>query len=522
MLSTFGGSAETLVLPPGEIGNRTPRAITHTRRPRTSSYSESSVALRAETPGPVPPAFTIPNPETLQRLDDHESVAIVMMENRSYDHFFHDLPRAYPGRGYSRPPARYRNSAPPGFKEPFAVVRNTYIGIGNSLIFSRSRRSSDPGHNYPHTMFQIGGGSDATRGSGQMRGFAADFAKESDSPQIVMSYFGMDDLPVFKALANVYPVCDRWFAALPVGTFPNRLASFQGNVPFLFNVHMDDPSLGYLEDYSIFDLLTSQDISWKFFESDIGTIRLYDRFRLDVTNVRPIGELEDTLRTASQGGSLPRVMFIEPHFLFGNDDHPPMDIQQGQRFIGQILDKFIAYGQLHKTLFVITYDEHGGFFDHVPPPGTKSSRATIEGIKYGRVESLYPQSPEEAPTCLGVRVPSLVLSKFASANANHSILDHTAIVKTLLLHNRSKIATRQFERFGKRVLKRGHLGQVLDLSSPRPIDYSALRVAIGQAQVSIPSVRSALVAARAVSMTPVHPANVLRGIALPRGRKATE
>src|SRR4029453_16254469 len=157
--------------------------------------------------------------------------------------FFHELPLAHPDRGYRQTPATYRNLAPPGFTEPFTVVHNTSIGIGKSLIF-HGGRTLDPSHNWDHTHFQVGGGIADTEGSGQMRAFALDFALKSDSPQIVTSYFSIDDLPVYRGLAGHYPVCDRWFAALPVGTFPNRLAALQGNVPFLHNIQMDNATLG--------------------------------------------------------------------------------------------------------------------------------------------------------------------------------------------------------------------------------------------------------------------------------------
>jgi phospholipase C len=516
-------TAEVLEISPGEVTPRPARAVTLVRRStaRSAPYVERLTGLARERPGPVPSDFTVPNRETLARLDDHDCIAVLMMENRSYDHFFHDLPRAFPGKGYQGAPASYRNTAAPGFSQPFSVVRNTSIGIGNSLIFRFGGGHSDPSHNYDHTVFQLGGGTDATIGSGVMRGFAADFGKKSDSPQIVMSYFSIDDLPVYKGLVKNYPVCDRWFAALPVGTFPNRLAALQGNVPFLYNIKDDDPALGYLEDYSIFDLLSSQDISWKFFESDIGTIRLYDRYRLDVRNVRPIGALDRTLQQAAAGGGLPRVLFIEPQFLYGNDDHPPMDVQQGQNFIRHVVGKFIQHGLLDRTLFVITYDEHGGFFDHVPPPGTpaNTSRALRQPV-----ESLFPQDPAVAPTSFGIRVPSLVLSKWTANRANHTLLDHTAILKTILLHNRAAISTAQFGKFGERVKKRGHLGQVLERTSPRTVDYTALASDIGYRLDTGPwwSPSNALVASRAVGMTQSHPANVVRGIALPRGRVIAE
>lgn len=221
-------------------------------------------------------------------------------------------------------------------------------------------------------------------------------------------------------------------------------------------------------------------------------------------------------------------MFIEPQFMYGNDDHPPMDVQRGQEFIKGVLGQFIKHGQLDRTLFVITYDEHGGFFDHIPPPGsavTTGRRANIGSLDdYGPIESLFPQKPDEAPTCLGVRVPSLVLSKWASARANHTILDHTAILKTILLHNRDKISTTQFGRFGQRVTKRAHLGQVLDLTAPRTIDYDEIGSAIGwrPAPTRWWTVQGAVVSAQVARLTPDHPASVTRGIALPRPRRVVD
>ena len=239
-----------------------------------------------------------------------------------------------------------------------------------------------------------------------------------------------------------------------------------------------------------------------------------------MNHVRPIGELDATLLAASQGTKLPRVMFIEPAFLYGNDDHPPMDVQQGQDFLRKVIGKFIEHDVLDRTLFVITYDEHGGFFDHVPPPGTPKvlDRRPRNIDDYGPVDSLFPQDEKQAPTSLGVRVPSLVLSRWTSAKANHTILDHTAILKTILLHNRASIATDQFGRFGKRVVKRGHLGQVLDLTIPRRIDYPALSAAIGYRGGSL-GTAPAVVSSEMARLTPSHPGNVLRGIALPRPRR---
>ena len=514
-----GPMFDTVLIASGETQARPATAVTTGRPQARARAVEQRIRLAREAAGPLPEDFRVERPETLQLLDRHEAIVVLMMENRSFDHFFHDLADTFPGRGYSRVPPDFTNAAPPGFGAPLRVTRNVDIGIGHSLIFGRGTNVSslDPHHNYEHTRFQIGGGTEDSLDTGEMNGFARDFAKVSDSPQIVMSYYGMDSLPVYRVLADHYPVCDNWFAALPVGTYPNRLSMLQGNVPFLHNIHADDPAIGYLEDYSIFDLLNMQGIPWKFFESDIGTIRLYDRFRLDVANVRPISDLEKTLQTGRDTGQLPRVMFVEPEFLFGNDDHPPMNIQDGQDFIRQVVGKFIDYGLLDRVMFLITYDEHGGFFDHVPPPGT--ARGPAEWL--GQVAGLYPQDPALAPKSLGVRVPSLLLSKFASSNAKHQVLDHTAILKTILLHNRLQISTAQFSRFGERVKRCAHFGELLDLPVPRQLNYAAMAQAMGYRSDSswFSLVQPTIVESRVARLSPGHPARVLRAIAQPRAKR---
>jgi phospholipase C len=350
-----------------------------------------------------------------------------------------------------------------------------------------------------------------------MQGFARDFALESDSPQVVMGYFGLDSLPVYRILADYYAVCTRWFASLPVGTQPNRLSAFQGNVPFLYNLHMDDPSLGYLEDYSLFDLLESQGISWMFFEGDIATIRLYDRFRLNVRNVRPLADLDHTLRRARDTGQLPRVIVIEPEFLYGYDDHPPMDVRDGQNFIKDIVGKFIDFGLLDRVVFAITYDEHGGFFDHVPPPGTPAG----DPAWLGQVADMFPEDPNAAPDCMGVRVPSIVMSKFISPEAKNVVLDHTSIVKTILLHNRHLISTDQFARFGERVMRGAHLGELMDLVAPRVIDYAAIAQSMGyQSENSWFDTRaSKLIDGVSAGLDPTDPGRLLQNIASPRAKR---
>ena len=124
------------------------------------------------------------------------------------------------------------------------------------------------------------------------------------------------------------------------------------------------------------------------------------------------------LKTSSRSalaGTLPSVTFIDPDFINvppGNDDQPPADIADGQHLIGRVVNALINGPRWNKTLLMITYDEHGGFFDHVPPPAAPA----VSGIdRYG------------------VRVPAFVVSPWvARGQVTDVVFDHTSILKTII------------------------------------------------------------------------------------------
>jgi phospholipase C len=156
-------------------------------------------------------------------------------------------------------------------------------------------------------------------------------------------------------------------------------------------------------------------------------------------------------------------MFIEPNFAdippikTADDDHPPADLVNGQAFISRVCDLIWDTNRFDEVLLVITYDEHGGFYDHVPPPGTPKSE-------------LDPVPPliEGGPTWLGVRVPTFVVSPFVSSGAiSRTIFDHTSILKTILVHNRGQLSNAAMLSFGERVNQAKDLSVLLDLPNPR-------------------------------------------------------
>jgi hypothetical protein len=138
-----------------------------------------------------------------------------------------------------------------------------------------------------------------------------------------------------------------------------------------------------------------------------------------------------------------------------NDDHPPSDVAAGQALVLKVYDALASSPQWSKTLFVITYDEHGGFFDHVPPP-------------------LNP--PDDDPKVFsryGVRVPAIVVSPLVTRRGfSHEVFDHTSIIKTILLRFARKANT--IPDMGKRVSNAQHLGVLLTEPKPRPPETAEL------------------------------------------------
>jgi len=463
-----GGAIASVPLVPFEVP-------AGTETPSGGAPSEpTSTAPAGEPLGVFPAGFVVEDGPALERLDRHQSLVVIMMENRSYDHMLGGLTaaRPRPSGGYDGPASNASNAPVGGFLERVPIVNVDRIAMGTAI-------PTEPRHSYKPVRFQIGDGSGKEEGlgTGDMNGFARDLYNRSDSPQFAMTMYGERHLPVYYRLADEFCVCDRWFCAHPGPTWPNRFATLMGRIPQLDNFKIDDPIIGFIKDQSIFDTMTGYGIEWRVFESDLSLVRMFDRYRLDDRRVVPIDDPVDGLdATLRSPGPLPRVMFVEPNFsdlppvATANDDHPPGDLAAGQAFIARVCDAIWSAGRFGECLVCITYDEHGGFYDHVPPPGT----AKGDPAMVGQIPKLHP----DGPSYLGVRVPTFILSPYVSAGkADHTIYDHTSILKTILVHNRAVLPGSVMGSYGERVNRAAHLGQALDLSSARqpPLPFDPMR-----------------------------------------------
>jgi phospholipase C len=398
--------------------------------------------------GFVSPAFT----EALERLREIETIVVLMQENRSFDHML----------GYLSLPGGNRT----GDGDPIDGLVDGLVGderndaqLGDSTGINRLRDTeflNSPGHEIDNVRNQIR--------NGEMSGFLEDFlerypvtsvADENLDRETPLSYYGPNLLPVFDELARHHLICDRWFAAFPGATQPNRFCTLTGSTPSLRNLSVQHPDLGYLTQQTLFDRLSEArpSVDWCYYENDVASLRFYDRYRLDNRRVIPFSDERDGFERRAQDGTLPPVVFIDPNFVdvppvrTANDDHPPADVAHGQRLVASIYDTLRQSSQWDRCMLIITYDEHGGFFDHVPPPGTAAAPGQV------------PPVHAEGPAFLGVRVPTLVVSPFVpDGGVSHLTFDHTSIAWTILL----RFLGANARPMSKRMAWTNHLGYVID------------------------------------------------------------
>ena len=405
----------------------------------------------------------------VKALDRIDHIVVLMLENRSFDHML----------GYLRLSGRR-----PELDGLVPEMANAYHdqsgkfphfdGLSfpvHELLDTRMKKSQDPPH---------GGSSVDKQLANDNGGFVQTYMDERGGPTEVhpgdvMGYHSERHLPVYDHLSEKFCICDRWYSSVPGSTFPNRLYSMAGRAAG--KRENDHPPIYHLP--SFFRHLDGvKGVSWATFVHNVTPILW------GVDNDYPFNHLLDehvawfdghfrpphfgaTFIQRAASGKLPSVSWIDPSFADlnnglmrlisppSNDDHPPSDVALGQALVLKIYDALASSKLWTKTLFVITYDEHGGFFDHVPPP-------------------LDP--PDDDPQTFnryGVRVPALVISPLVGRRSfSHQVFDHTSIIKTILLRFARQGNT--IPDMGKRVTQAQHLGVLLTEQTPRPAETPEL------------------------------------------------
>jgi phospholipase C len=424
----------------------------------------------------IPPEFVIHNSEKLERLDQIKTIVVLMMENRSFDHMLGYLRNAR-GSQYEGLRGNEANPPPPPVSGSQLQVRRATdepLLDPHTSGHPRTQMMISPYHGHRHVKVQVN--------DGRMDGFVKDLAtKPGAYPELAMVYYTDDQLHSYDAIAAQFCVADHWFAAHPGPTWPNRWATISGTTPQLENFDIDDPQFGFMSRLTIFELLQAARIDWRYFEHDVSVLRMFNAYRTNDRSLAPYDPplperlrkepwetWSDDFHAVVARGDLPPVVFIDPNFVdvppisTASDDLAPANLSSGQALVADIYNTLTQGPQWPQTLFVITYDEHGGFFDHVPPPGTPPAPPPPEFG--GTIPRIHP----DGPNFLGVRVPALIVTPWVSAGSVcNTVFDHTSIIKTILVRHRDRVPEEWFTMFGPRVNLANHVGAAFDLASPR-------------------------------------------------------
>jgi phospholipase C len=337
--------------------------------------------------------FALDVPLDLPNLPDPansgiEHIVVVTMENRSFDHFLGWLPNA----DGKQAGLTFADSA--GVSHATHSLSGDYTGCPDP----------DPDHSY--------GGARVEYNGGMMDGFL----RAGSNDVYSIGYYGERDIPFYAALARNYTACDRYFAAILGPTFPNRL--------FLHAAQTDrlDDSTSFTSLPTIWDRLARVGVSARYYYSNVPFLALWGAKYLDISC------LYAEFLVAASTGTLPAVSFIDPRYTVlddgtGNDDHPHADIREGDLFLYETFQAVARGPKWENTVFIVNFDEWGGFFEHVAPPRATAANSVDTDLVNGKA-------------LLGLRVPTVVASPFSLGNPVDSrisglVFDHTSVLKLI-------------------------------------------------------------------------------------------
>ena len=310
-----------------------------------------------------------------------EHVIVVTMENRSFDHMLGWLPQA---DGRQSGLAFLDASGTPHMTSRLSP---DYQGCDHP----------DPDHSYSGGRIEFNGG-------------ACDgWLLAGDNDEYAIGFYKRNDLRFFARAARDWTTCDRYFSSIMAETWPNKIYQYAGQTDRLDN-ELDLCTLP-----TILDRLAGANLSARYYFSDVPFLGLWGLQYLPIS--RPFGDFLDD----AADGTLPAVSFVDPRFIdaasgTSGDDHPHADIRNGQAFMDRIYEAVTASPNWPNTVLVFTYDEWGGFFDHVPPPLRPIPPADQAAGNDGR---------------LGFRVPCIVVSPFAPPRVSSLELEHASVLRMI-------------------------------------------------------------------------------------------
>jgi phospholipase C len=352
--------------------------------------------------------------------DRFKHLIVVMMENRSFDHMLGYLDLV----GTDGSPL----DGVLGKVLTNPNTDGTAAAVNPEAIYQGDYDPDTP-HDFGDVNIQLFGvdpppaGVPATN-QGFVNAYGSKVKNDPGKAARVMKLFSPDRVPVLTTLARQFAVCERWFSSLPGPTLPNRAFAHASTS----NSHVDMSPTAYIGVHTLYEALDGQGVSSRVYSFDGNTLAFTFR-TLFAGGGKFLGTFSDFLDQLN--GDLPAYCFVEPRFNEMRDDathqffpacdqHPDNDVREGERFLAAIYKAFRQSPRWLDSLLVIVYDEHGGLYDHVPPPSDNvpipSPPEPLTGFKFDR---------------LGVRVPAVIVSPFIQAGTIlRQRFDHTSLIAT--------------------------------------------------------------------------------------------
>jgi phospholipase C len=323
---------------------------------------------------------------------------VLMMENRSFDHYF----------GWVADADGIQNQS---FTDPTgqSVATRHFSTLGSGGMEYKGCGHPDPGHGWESGRAQLLGG------------FLAD---GSGNDEFALTYFNGGELGFIHDAARTYTLYDRFFCSLLASTWPNRYYKWSAQSGGLKN---NDPPAGTLGNQweTIFDRGLAHGLSARYYASDLPFSAVWGPRGATWTN--PITRFYSDCAA----GTLPNIAFVDPPFRDGGggdglsaDEHPLGDVRLGQAFMADVVNAFVKSPNYRRGALFVLYDEWGGFFDHVTPPHVADDRASA---------NLYEDFGQ-----MGFRTPALAVSPYARGRrkrsgfrVDHGLYGHESVLKLI-------------------------------------------------------------------------------------------
>lgn len=401
------------------------------------------------------------NPEALKQI---KHIVVLMLENRSFDNLLgwlydgEEIPNKQEFEGLSKDlwnPLDNIDSDGVPFTEQVYVRKNgESYKLGTKWVDDVEEDytlpNPDPGEGFRDTNFQLYGhyqAGDVYPPYATNQGFVNNyknamlygtysFQDKPCDPRLIMTCYTPNQVPALSSLAKAYAVCDQWHASIPSQTLPNRdffhAATSCGNVNNKPNDNCDARTI-FNQIQDAIDKNKRTDLSWKVYSGTDHDGKQFSLTRTVMTQLHAPAFNNNfqnikQFYTDAASGDLASYTFLEPQFSGDgqNDQHPPADVRPGDQMIADVYNAVRKSSCWNETLLIVTYDEHGGCYDHVPPPNyakppNADEPAGQDGFRFNR---------------LGVRVPTVLISPYIAEGTiarpeGYAPYEHTSVIKTI-------------------------------------------------------------------------------------------